>query len=244
MYNISSLNKRRPKSSNYRQALTEYNVYNKRPTKQLNIDIPFLKEKITKKFCFRKFCYKNPEYSYKNFYTSSTPFNYYRNKNNKNECFASFNGGPKIKINRPKKLEFNLDDMPKIRYNSQFHSNFFKKPCGCLVNNRYFSNNKYKLKKKEDNIDNNKKLRLVTDFNNNDFDYDYKYYNEDINSGNNYINKIENCKNEEICEKKDDKDEFNFFKMKPKRRFHKIQIHNRCKPFLVEHYRYYAEKYL
>ena len=96
-------------------------------------------------------------------------------------------------------------------------------------------------------MDNEFKYRIHTDIN----DDINNFTNDNMqNEKNNFVNKTENCKNEEICEKsekyekKDDDDNFNFFKKKPKRRFHKIQIHNICKPFLVDDYRYYAEKYL
>ena len=54
-------------------------------------------------------------------------------------------------------------------------------------------------------------------------------------------------KKEEKCEENNNINNIHsFFKFnnKLKYRFHKIQIHNNCKPFLVDDYRYYAEKYL
>ena len=63
----------------------------------------------------------------------------------------------------------------------------------------------------------------------------------------------EKQKNEEAKEgenkeekKEEEKNEKNYFRIieKPRLNFRKIQIHNNCKPFLVDDYRYYAEKYL
>ena len=59
--------------------------------------------------------------------------------------------------------------------------------------------------------------------------------------------KEEEILNENKEEKKEEeKNEKNYFRIieKPKFNFRKIQIHNNCKPFLVDDYRYYAEKYL
>ena len=162
---------------------------------------------------------------------SSTPFNYFKSKNNKNAFYACYNGGPKIKcyINNTKSYNY---DKPKIRYKSEFKIN--KRPCGCLISNN--NNNIIKLKKNFENINdgnyniydyiNNNRYRINTDINSNNIK------NEEIKSDNN--------------DNKDNKDIniFNYFKKKPVRRFNKIQIHNICKPFLVDDYRYYAEKYL
>lgn len=245
------LNKIRPKSSNYRQVLTEYNAYDNNRYKNFNMnsqDFPYLKDKIikSKKYFIKKNkTQKNPEFSHRNFFLSAKPFNYFKGKSNKNEFLACYNGGPKIKINNPKKINFNINEIPKLRSSSyfpQYNPRLFRKPCGCIISNRYFNNDNLKLKN-DDNNGNNKKLRLVTDLNINDYDYDFNDKNF-IRE----IDKVENNKNTEIYEKKieqkNDKNELNFFKKKPKKRFHKIQIHNLCKPYLVEHYRFYAEKYL
>lgn len=242
MINISSLNKNRPKSSNYRYAITECNNTsnnNSTKNKKLNMQIPYIRDKIDKNFFFRDRIKKYPNFSYRNFFISSTPFNFFKNKNNKNEFYACFNGGPRVKININNNLSSNFQ-IPKAKS----FSKALKKPCGCAINNRYFSNNKLKLKKK---VDNEFKYRIHTDIN----DDINNFTNDNMqNEKNNFVNKTENYKNEEICEKsekyekKDDDDNFNFFNKKPKRRFHKIQIHNICKPFLVDDYRYYAEKYL
>ena len=77
-----------------------------------------------------------------------------------------------------------------------------------------------------------------------------RYLNTFVNQ-----NKIENNKapvetenKEENKEEKkeEEKIEKNYFRIieKPKFNFRKIQIHNNCKPFLVDDYRYYAEKFL
>jgi hypothetical protein len=154
-------------------------------------------------------------YSNHSFFLSSTPFNYF--KNNNNEFYICYNGGPKKKISLSnKKLNLN---MSKI--------------------NSFSNLKKYKLKSNKYPINistNNQKEKIK-------YNYIYNHLEEEKNNDKiNNINRINNT--EQNCNEK--KVINNYFKnMKNlKFNFRKIQIHNNCKPFLVDDYRYYAEKYL
>ena len=73
-----------------------------------------------------------------------------------------------------------------------------------------------------------------------------RYLNTFVNQ-NKIINNKAPVETENKEEKKEEeKTEKNYFRIieKPKFNFRKIQIHNNCKPFLVDDYRYYAEKFL
>ena len=223
-------------------ALTEpnknYNHLNK-----TSCEFPSIKDKIKMQYLnsFRN-KRKFQQHSHNNFFMLSTPFNFYRSKNNKNEFFVHYNGGPTKKFFLSKK---NLKlDLSRI--------------------NSYSNRTKYRLKSSKicptTIYDNNKKDK-------NKFNYLYNHFEEEKNNKNNNIclNSLMNTKknitkltNTDINvnikdEEKDNKidkekedNNRNIFKLfnKPKFRFHKIQIHNNCKPYLVDDYRYYAEKYL
>ena len=207
----------RPKSSNlFKRALTEsnnfYDSFNKK-----NYYFPNIKDKLSKNR-LNKSGIKSRNltpYSNHSFFLSSTPFNYF--KNNNNEFYICYNGGPKKKISLSnKKLNLN---MSKI--------------------NSFSNLKKYKLKSNKYPINistNNQKEKMK-------YNYIYNHLEEEKN--NNKINNINRINNtEQNCNEK--KVINNYFKnMKNlKFNFRKIQIHNNCKPFLVDDYRYYAEKYL
>ena len=106
-----------------------------------------------------------------------------------------------------------------------------------------FSNlKKYKIQSNKYSINtsmNNQKEKMK-------YNYIYNHLEEEKNNNKkNNINRIINT--EQNCEEK--KITNNYFKnikniKNLKFNFRKIQIHNNCKPFLVDDYRYYAEKYL
>ena len=105
--------------------------------------------------------------------------------------------------------------------------------------NSFSNTTKYKLKSNKypitTSIDNQKEKMK--------YNYLYNHLEEEKNNNkknniNNIINTEQNCEEKKIIDnyfKKDKKLKFNF---------RKTQIHNNCKPFLVDDYRYYAEKYL
>ena len=107
------------------------------------------------------------------------------------------------------------------------------------------ANRKITNKLKDDDNYNNSKYRINTETNN------YKNNkilqsekNEEIENENKaeaHEEKIEE-KKEEIKdeEKEKNKKSFNYFNLKPRRRFHKIQIFNNCKPFLVDDFKDYG----
>ena len=208
---------RRPKSSNiFKRELTESNNYYGCFNKK-NYYFPNIKDKLFKN-CLNnsRISSRNfPKHQHNTFYFSSTPFNYY--KNNNNEFCICYKGGPKMKISLDsKKLHLN---MSKI--------------------NSFSNTTKYKLKSNKypitTSIDNQKEKMK--------YNYLYNHLEEEKNNNkknniNNIINTEQNCEEKKIIDnyfKKDKKLKFNF---------RKTQIHNNCKPFLVDDYRYYAEKYL
>ena len=209
-------------------------------------NFPNIRDKINKRYFSNskiKTKSKNyPSFTQRNsFFMSSAPFVFRRSKKNKNEFFIYYNGGFSKKFSLPLK-KLNLD-MSKIN-NLSNHSKYK------IKNNKCLTENNLEAKKKK-------------------FNYIYDHLEEEKNNNkdnniNNYTTnifqnpkkKIFNLKNIDtnIKDKKEEKCEENnninnshsFFKInnKLKYRFHKIQIHNNCKPFLVDDYRYYAEKYL
>ena len=162
---------------------------------------------------------------------SSTPFYYFRNKNKKNEFCICYNGGPRKNVSmNKKKLSLCLN---KINNFSNF-SNFPKKK---IKNNIYPITNEGNIRKN--------KIK---------FNYEYNHPDEEekkINNNNRYINPVMNTEQNLIRSKINDKEEeknkgYEGFFTKYnilKRRFNKIQIHNNCKPFLVDDFRYYSEYY-
>ena len=207
----------RPKTSRiFQRALTEsnnhYDISNKKNYYFPNIKNQKSKNNLNKSGIFSP---NFPKNSYRSFFLSSSPFNYF--KNNKSEFCICYNGGPKKKISLgKKKLYLN---MSKI--------------------NSFSNINKYKIKSNKYPINtsmNNQKEKMK-------YNYIYNHLEEEKN--NNKINNINRINNtEQNCNEK--KVINNYFKnMKNlKFNFRKIQIHNNCKPFLVDDYRYYAEKYL
>lgn len=103
-----------------------------------------------------------------------------------------------------------------------------------------FSNlKKYKIKSNKYSMNtsmNNQKEKMK-------YNYIYNHLEDEKNNNkNNNINRLINTE-QNFEEKKIVDNYFKKFK-NLKYNFRKIQIHNNCKPFLVDDYRYYAEKYL
>ena len=221
----------RPKSTRIRQyALTESNN---------NYNFPNIRDKIEKKYFLKtRLQPRNlPEYSYRTFFKSSTPFKYYINKKNKNEFTICFDGGPRKKFSLgKKKLNLNLVNI----YNFPKLNQFRLKNDKCLTTNNEKEKMKYKniynqLEEDKNNKGNNRYLNRFTNPNKNTF----TIRSNDIDE-----KEEEKCK-ENGGEKEEEKiDKDNYFRKRKKTNFLKIQIHNNCKPFLVDDYRYYAEKYL
>ena len=213
----------RPKSTRiYQRALTESNNCSNKYNRK-NYYFPNIKDKMIKnsynksRIKFRNF----PHYCYNTFFMTSTPFNYVKNKKKDNEFCICYNGGPKKKFSLcSKKLHL---DMPKI--NSFSNLKKFRIKTEVCPTTSAANNQKEKIK----------------------YNYLYDHLEEEKNNNEKIkVDKIlytERDKKENYEEKKTIN---NYFKKnkKVKFNFRKIQIHNNCKPFLVDDYRYYAEKYL
>ena len=228
----------RPKSARMcydQHALTESNNNYNYSNKKSNL-FPCIKDNINKKYFNQsRTKFRNlPEYSYSTFLKSSTPFKFFRNKNNKNDFCICFNGGPRSKFSFPsKKLSLNMS-----KINNNF-SNFAKYK---LKSHNFTTTNNEKEKIKFNNIYNHLEEEKNTENNN----INKRYINPNIKTEKNIFKLDDIDNNEKKEEKEEEKNVLNYFKVKkgPRCRFHKIQIHNNCKPFLVDDYRYYAEKYL
>ena len=116
------------------------------------------------------------------------------------------------------------------------YSNGFKTPQ--IRNNGKIA---YKLKDNYDNENNN----LVNNESNQEFNKNDEVEKNENNIEKNQIdqnqmhNEVKEEKNEE--EKYENKYQFNYFNTKPRRRFHKVQIFNNYKPFLVDDFKEYAD---
>lgn len=199
------------------------------------------------------------------FMNSLAPFNYYINPANKNTFLINYNGGPQKQpytfIKRDD-LKTNLNDQ-QIIYN-----NF--KPCGCLSQNyipklsrnlsynQYFKYNDIDMNKNQNNnydkvnfshSNNNFKryntpnhFRMTKDgkiiltlkkFRNekNNEDYNIRYENQ---------NKIENNEKNDRSRNIFYSSLYNF---RPRlfNKFHKTQIFNQCKPFLVDEFKEFPD---
>ena len=200
----------------FQRALTESNNSFDSGNRK-NYYFPNIKNKISKNYLNKSGIVSRnfPKYSHQSFFSLSTPFNYFKNSNN--EFCICYNGGPKKKISLgKKKLYLN---MSKI--------------------NSFSNLKKYKIKSNKYSINtsmNNQKEKMK-------YNYIYNHLEDEKNNNkNNNINRLINT--EQNCEEKKIVDNY-FKKFKNlKYNFRKIQIHNNCKPFLVDDYRYYAEKYL
>ena len=218
---------------------------------------PNIKDKIEKKyFSNTKLKTKSkffPSYYHKtSFFMSSAPFVFKRNKKNKNEFYIQYNGGFSKKFYLPlKKLNLDMSKINNLSNDDKYR----------IKRNKCLTENNIEAKKKEFNYiynhleeqENNNNIDINND-NVNENDQDLK--NSDIfQNPNKKIYNLKNTdvnlkeKNEEAKEENknnNNKKSHSFFKFnnKLKYRFHKIQIHNNCKPFLVDDYRYYAEKFL
>jgi hypothetical protein len=147
---------------------------------------------------------------------------------------------------------------PNYERNEQYN-NFYKSTnlpyIGDNVNERYSNQNAfitprmenrkitYKLKDNDNFNDDN--YRINTEANNyqndNNIEMEKNEENQNENKGEVLEEQIEE-KKEEIKEEQSDnyKKSFNYFNLKPRRRFHKIQIFNNCKPFLVDDFKDYG----
>ena len=230
MEKITFNNHLRPKSAKIgKYALTDSNIYH---NKFNNNNFPSIRDRLEQKYFFknRLKIRNNPEYSHQRFFLSSTPFNYFRNKKNKNEFFVCYNGGPVKKFSIGKrKLTINMSKINDFSTKKKYRLKGFKYPATKNEKEKIKYNSLYNSLEEEKNEQVNE--RYLNTFMNLDKITNNK---EPVETGN----------KEEKKEK--EKTEKNYFRIieKPRLNFRKIQIHNNCKPFLVDDYRYYAEKFL
>ena len=149
-------------------------------------------------------------------------------------CFSNFNISKYTPcrdyqtIDRKEELNNNyqMNKLPIIENGNMRYSNGFKSP--------QIKNNGKTIYRLKNNENDNYGL-------NNDVNKDINK-NEEIDNNNN-VNQMNN----EVKEEKRDQEfygnryQFNYFNTKPRRRFHKVQIFNNYKPFLVDDFNEYAD---
>ena len=129
---------------------------------------------------------------------------------------------------------YQTNQLPFIDNENMKYSNGFKRQ---IRNNGKIT---YKLKDNYDNENN-----LVNKESNQEFNKNDEVEKNENNIDNNQIdhnqihNEVKEEKNGE--EKYENKYQFNYFNTKPRRRFHKVQIFNNYKPFLVDDFKEYAD---
>ena len=207
----------------------------------------------------KKIVFRTPNI-YRSFINSSALFNYYNNPLNKNEYCVYYNGGPKKQVNvsrdsnnlRKRKMlnENNVNQygyyMPKLNRSLSQYENYKYK--NLSYNNYQYNKENYNYFNKTGFHHNNhispapnrvnfngfmthkptrnKKQNFIYNFNNNEFNQNsnYDYKNE---SENNDEKNKRNSRNKVTSSSVDFIPSF-------EKSFHKTQIFNRCKPFLVD----------
>ena len=108
-----TFNKRlRPKSAKIgKYALTETNINHNHSNNQSNYNFPNIRDRLEQKYFYKDILKtrNTPVNTHRRFFLSSTPFNFIRSKDNKNEFFVCYNGGPIKKFSLgKKKLSLNI----------------------------------------------------------------------------------------------------------------------------------------
>lgn len=177
------------------------------------------------------------------FLQSMAPFNYYRNNINNGKVLINFNGGLITSMN-PKGKK---DHLSNYFRNNKSISLKYRRPCGCSA--KYNSAKYtpiYPLDEYDESIINNKTNYKLK---NTSYIKPQKNQNNFLDeSKNDNANLIENNKSQKLEIKEGIKGEFfdnkydirryiNFMQnLKKRRKFHKNQIFNNYKPFLVDDY--------
>ena len=211
-------------------------------------------------FTNKNFCVKTPNL-YKSFLNSSSPYNYVQIPQDKNTFLICYNGGPKVyayvekdKLSKeldkkdilyrePKqcgcfkkiyipKLTRNLSNLEKNRINNKENYGFKKLFSGY---NQNFLSNKLNFKKENRYLTPNK---MIYNNNNNKISKPKKFNNKNNNDYDNYLPKqkisFENCNNKLILKR--NKYDSLLYKINRNidKKFHRTQIFDHCKPFLME----------
>jgi hypothetical protein len=202
---------------------------------------------------------------YHSFLYSSAPFNYYKNPADKNTFLVSYNGGPKNQLHSFIKRE----DLKNYLYNKKLvYPN--KKPCGCISNYynpklaRSQSYNDFRYDNINDEVNKSNQV-------NNFIKKNYPSANGNIRTFKRYMTpnhfrmsndgkiiltlkkfrndefnnnlRYEIQKNNENNEKIRNSFDSSFYNFRPRfsNSFHKTQIFNRCKPFLVDQFQEFPD---
>ena len=136
-------------------------------------------------------------------------------------------------------------DYPTFERKEQYNTNYQMDKLPIIENENMRYSNGFKAPQ----IKNNGKTiyRLKNNYNDNDNYGLNNEVNKDINKNEEIKNNNANQMNNEAKEEKRDDEyygnryQFNYFNTKPRRRFHKVQIFNNYKPFLVDDFNEYAD---
>lgn len=212
-----------------------------------------------------KFIFHRPNY-YRSFINSSAPFNYYKNPKDKNTFLISYNGGPKKQLHTYITKEDLKEDFhenkdfihkninpsiyqiknkfPKLSRNKSFNENNDKR------GNNYMSNTFNKIEYLPENHFNrdvsgfrsSKAFRMSKD---GKIILTLKKFNDNkYNLNNNLRYEKNENENEEVKNMKIKPRFINScFSFRPRinKRFHKTQIFNLCKPFLVDEFQEFPQ---
>ena len=246
------------------QFLTEYHKCYNTFNKSNNFSF---RDKIQKSFVHPKYANINNKYrsnSYGTFLKSSAPFNYYNN--NTDNIFICYNGGPKKQYkhstNPSKYLKKSISSSLKYKKPCGCYSNYnISKYSQCFEPsynyNTFYQEQELPMINRNNNISNSNEY-YMNKFNipliknrNGKISYKLKenieiFKKEERKNTEPNPEEIEiknRDKNKEINKEKNMNDEFtkNYFNLKPRKRFHKTQILNNYKPFLVDDFKDYGD---
>lgn len=241
-----------------------YNTFNK--SKNLSF-----RDKIQQSFAHPKYVNfnNNRPHSYRTFLKSAAPFNYYNDR--RDNLFVCYNGGPKKEfypVSRSNIVKNRTSTSLKFRRPCGCYSNYNVSKYS-QVFDPYYSYNNFYQGQELPAIDNNTNARYsdenymsrfdkpkirnkggkisyklkenVEDFQREEKEEE-RMYTEQSNKEN--IESKNRVVDEKINTGKSMNDDFrkkNYLNLKPRRRFHKTQIFNNYKPFLVDDFKDYGE---
>ena len=172
--------------------------------------------------------FKRPCGCYSNYYSEKYKPEYYYPNYERNEQYNTF---------------YKQNNLPYISDNDNLrYTNGFMSP---QIGNRKNGNITYKLK---DNFE-DEKLRINTESNNYEKNQNMENQNQEQNEKKEENNEVKyEEKKEEINGEKYEyesykekmRKKFSYFNIRPRRSFHKVQIFNNCKPFLVDDFKEYG----
>lgn len=215
----------------------------------------------------KKIVFRTPNI-YRSFINSSAPFNYYRNPSDKNSYFICYNGGPKKNVrvsrnlknlnrgsvyenNRRQYGSYSQNSIPRLnrslnqyendRYNNlNFQNNQYNRE-----NNNYFNRTGFQYNRHISPAPNRNNFNgYITDkpFMNKNEKINYSCDKNEFNKNSRYDNNEidNNDEKNKIDSNKFTSSSSNFYSIFDKS-FHKTQIFNRCKPFLVDQFQEFPD---